>query len=72
MSTPPAPERSVEMPEFLYRIQPARPAMLTDGPTPAESGVVAAHRAYLERMAAAGIVLLFGRTLTTDASTFGS
>ena len=59
------------MPEFLYRIQPTRPATLTDGPTPAESEVVAAHRAYLERMAAAGIVLLFGRTLTTDASTFG-
>ena len=36
--------------------------MLTDAPTPAESAVVAAHRAYLERMAAAGIVLLFGRT----------
>jgi uncharacterized protein len=60
------------MPEFLYRIQPARPAMLTDGPTPAESELGAAHRGYVERMAAAGIVLLFGRTPTRDASTFGS
>ena len=59
------------MPEFLYRIQPTRLAMLTDGPTAAEGAAVAAHRAYLDRMAAAGVVLFFGRTLTTDAATFG-
>ena len=59
------------MPEFLYRIQPTRLAMLTDGPTAAESAAVYAHRAYLDRMAAAGVVLFFGRTLTTDAATFG-
>ena len=45
--------------------------MLTDGPTAAESAAVAAHRADLDRMAAAGVVLLFGRTLTMDAATFG-
>jgi uncharacterized protein YciI len=59
------------MPEFLYRIQPTRLTMLTDAPTPAEAAAIAAHRAYLDRMAAAGVVLLFGRTQTTDASTFG-
>ena len=59
------------MPEFLYRTQPTRLGMLTAGPTAAESAAVAAHRAYLDRMAAAGVVLFFGRTLTTDAATFG-
>jgi uncharacterized protein len=59
------------MPEFLYRIQPTRPAMLTEGPTPEEREALAAHLAYLERLAAVGVVLLFGRTQTTDAATFG-
>jgi uncharacterized protein YciI len=57
--------------EFLYRLQPTRPTMLTDGLTAAERDAVAAHVLYLERLAAAGVVLLFGRTQTTDASTFG-
>lgn len=57
--------------EFLYRLVPTRPTMLTDGLTSAEREAVAAHVTYLERLAAAGIVLLFGRTQTTDASTFG-
>jgi uncharacterized protein len=59
------------MSEFLYRIQVTRLAMLTGGPTPEEREAVTAHLAYLERLAAAGTVLLFGRTQTTDASTFG-
>lgn len=49
------------MPEVLYRIQPSRLTMLTDAPTPAEGAAIAAHRAYLDRMAA-GVVPLFGRT----------
>jgi uncharacterized protein len=57
--------------EFLYRIQPTRPALLIEGPTPAERDALGAHRAYLDRLAAAGVVLLFGRTQTTDAATFG-
>jgi uncharacterized protein YciI len=57
--------------EFLYRLEPARPTMLTEGPTAAERAAVALHVAYLARLAAAGIVLLFGRTQTTDAATFG-
>jgi uncharacterized protein YciI len=59
------------MPEFLCRIQPTRPAMLTEGPTPEEAEAVAAHLAYLQRLAATGVALLFGRTQTTDRSTFG-
>src|SRR5262245_10112082 len=59
------------MREFLYQIQLMRPALLTEGPTPEERDALGAHRAYLDRLAAAGIVLLFGRTQTTDAATFG-
>ena len=59
------------MSEFLYRLHPTRPAMLTHGLTAAEQEAVAAHVAYLQRLAAAGVVLLFGRTQTTDAATFG-
>jgi uncharacterized protein YciI len=58
-------------PAFLYRLQATRPAMLTEGPAPEEKAAVAAHVAYLRRLAAAGVVLLFGRTQTTDPSTFG-
>jgi len=59
------------MSEFLYRLLPARPAMLTEGLTPEEHAAVAAHFAYLQELAAAGVVLLFGRTQTTGPDTFG-
>jgi hypothetical protein len=48
------------MPEFLYRIQPTRLTMHRRA-APAEGAAIAAHRAYLDRMAA-GVVPLFGRT----------
>ena len=59
------------MTEFLYRLLPARPAMLTEGPTPEERAAVAAHFAYLQELTAAGVVMLFGRTQTTGPETFG-
>lgn len=58
------------MPQFLYRIHPARPGFLA-GPTPAEEVSVGAHFDYLVRLARDGIVLLAGRTLNSDATTFG-
>lgn len=57
--------------QFLYRIQPARLAMLTDGPTEREAAVVSEHFAYLQSLVAKGSVLMAGRTLTTDESSFG-
>ena len=57
--------------EFLYRVQPTRPAMLVEGLTPDERSAVGAHFQYLTRLAAADVVLLFGRTQTTDPGTFG-
>lgn len=71
MSTATASSTEAPIPELICRIQPTRCAMRTDGPTPEEQAVVAAHRAYLDRQTAAGVVLLFGRTATADAATFG-
>jgi uncharacterized protein YciI len=59
------------MPQFLYRVQPARPDMLTQGLTPQEEAAIDKHFQYLVRLADAGVMLLFGRTLNTDPSTFG-
>jgi uncharacterized protein YciI len=59
------------MPQFLYRIRPRRVGMLTEGPTPEEQRVVGEHFAYLDALCAAGIVLLAGRTLQPDDTTFG-
>lgn len=57
--------------EFLYRIEPTRPAMLTSGPTPEEMAATQAHFAYLQAARDAGVVLGAGRTLTNDERTFG-
>lgn len=59
------------MQQYLYRIQPTRPGMLTAGPTEQESRIVDEHFAYLQRLTAEGIVLMAGRTLNDDDSAFG-
>lgn len=62
------------MPEaryFLYKIQATRPEMVSEGPTSEEDRVVSEHFDYLKRLTEEGIVLLAGRTLNTDYSTFG-
>lgn len=56
---------------FLYRIQPVRVEMLSEGATAFEDKAVEEHFAYLEKLTEAGIVLLAGRTLNTDKSAFG-
>jgi uncharacterized protein YciI len=59
------------MPQFLYRLQPTRLGMLTDGPTEREAEIVAEHFAYLSELTAEGTVLMAGRTLNADEHTFG-
>lgn len=59
------------MQQFLYRIRPARPAMLSEGPTEHESAVVGRHFEYLQGLVAQGIVLMAGRTLNDDETAFG-
>lgn len=56
---------------YLYKIQPVRPEMLTDGPTPEEEQAVSQHFDYLQRLTQAGVVFLAGRTLNTDPASFG-
>ncbi|HXE90864.1 MAG TPA: YciI family protein [Terriglobales bacterium] len=64
------PARKAEL-QFLYRIQPTRAALLTSGPTPEEQAIVLEHFNYLKDLAARGVVILAGRTLNTDESSFG-
>ena len=59
------------MPQFLYRIQPTRVGMLSEGPTAEESRIVGEHFAYLKELTDAGTVLMAGRTLHADERTFG-
>lgn len=57
--------------QFLYRIQPVRPEMLTSGATEDETKIVGQHYEYLRQLTNKGIVLLAGRTRNTDNSSFG-
>jgi uncharacterized protein YciI len=59
------------MQEFLYRLQLVRGDMLRTGPTAAEQAVVAEHSAYLQNLNAQGVIIIVGRTLTTDENTMG-
>lgn len=57
--------------QYLYRIQPARPEMLSAGPDDREVGIIGEHFAYLQGLVGDGVVILAGRTLTTDTKSFG-
>jgi uncharacterized protein len=57
--------------QFLYRIRPTRASMLIDGPDERESSIVAEHFAHLQRLSAQGTLIMAGRTLNNDESTFG-
>ena len=59
------------MPQFLYKIRPSRADMLQTGLTDAENLIVTEHFNYLQALTAKGTVLLAGRTLTMDESSFG-
>lgn len=59
------------MPTYIYRIQPVRPAMLSEGPTPEEARITGEHFAYLKRLMDEGLLIIAGRTLNTDYSAFG-
>jgi uncharacterized protein YciI len=57
--------------QYLYRIQPARLEMVTDGPTDEEAIIISEHFDYLKSPTKQGVVLVLGRTQNNDASTFG-
>ena len=60
------------MADYIYQLKPTRSDMLSgNGPTEAESGIIAEHFAYLSDLHKAGVVSLAGRTDTDHAGTFG-
>lgn len=62
---------NAEVTHYLYKIQPTRPQMLSEGPTPEETEIVSRHFDYLKDLTERGVVMLAGRTLNTDFSSFG-
>ena len=60
-----------EMQQWLYRIQPVRSEMLSEGPTPEEAQITEQHFEYLQELMGQGIVILAGRTQNTGYSSFG-
>jgi uncharacterized protein YciI len=59
------------METFAYRIKPTRADMLATGLDEREQAIVGEHFAYLQDALARGVLLLAGRTLTTDERSFG-
>jgi uncharacterized protein YciI len=59
------------MAQYLYRIQPTRIEMVSVGATPQEQEIVSQHFDNLKRLMEEGVVILAGRTLNGDDSTFG-
>ncbi len=62
------------MPEtqhYLYRIQPTRLEMLSEGPSAQEAEIITKHFDYLSDLALRGVVILAGRTLNVDEDSFG-
>lgn len=58
-------------PQFLYVLRAKRLQMLTEGPSPEEAEILAAHGQYLDSLADSGTAILYGRTQNLDETTFG-
>lgn len=67
---PAAPQQAAQK-EYIYVLKPGRADLLITGHTPAERVIQDKHSEYLDQMAKKGVLILYGRTLTTDDSTFG-
>ena len=59
------------MQDYLYRIQPIRDGMLKTGATEDEKTIVGQHFSYLQELIGKGVLVMAGRTLNTDNSSFG-
>ncbi len=59
------------MAQFLYRLQPVNPSMLVEGPSPDEEACIAEHFEYLAALTHENVVLIAGRTMNSDRSSFG-
>jgi len=58
------------MGQYLYRLRPTRDEFMLES-TPEEDRIVGEHFNYLKELVEKDVVLLAGRTLNTDPSTFG-
>ncbi len=63
--------RNNQVKQFLYRLKPADPEMLTRTSLPHESEAVYEHYNYLKQLSILGTVILMGRTSNDDAHAFG-
>ena len=63
--------RSSTLQDYLYKIQPIRHEMLTEGPTEEEKRLVTEHFSFLQGLEEKGVLVLAGRTTNTDNSSFG-
>ena len=59
------------MATWLYRVRPARFAMLSEGPTAEEQRRVGEHFQYLQELCRQGVVHLAGRTLDLQPDGMG-
>jgi len=57
--------------DYLYRLRPARPALLAEGATSDEDRFITEHFEYLKELTRERVVLLAGRTLNKDDTGFG-
>jgi uncharacterized protein YciI len=57
--------------QFLIKLQPIRVDMLQGGLTKEESAFIDEHYYRLKELTKKGVVILAGRTLNTDQSSFG-
>ena len=57
--------------QYLNKIQPVRPEMLIDEATPEEEIILDEHFNYLQDLLVQGVVILAGRTLNSDPTSFG-
>jgi uncharacterized protein YciI len=60
-----------KLPHFIYVIRAKRFEMLRSGPTAEEARILQEHSDYLKDLADKGVVVLAGRTLNNDETTFG-
>ena len=61
----------IEKKQFLYKIYPVRLGMLTEAPTSKEERILKEHFEYLRKLIQQGVLILAGRTLTSDEKSFG-
>jgi uncharacterized protein YciI len=62
---------SQEATHYLYKLRATRLEMLTQGPTPEEAAIISQHFNYLKDLTERGVMVLAGRTLNADETTFG-